>query len=173
MNIFRFVNEPESRLCRNEFAKIPKNTVLRSIFLLFFAWLCLSYNALWAFRIFEVLVFFRIRACSLRKNTSRTRFHCQNKTSKGMQVFKLQSIIGQYSFQVFHNRYCHAAWVIWKSISCIARTRNAVLQNLFGGRIRSIGVSFCRKQGMLFAYDFFRGQRINKSAIDSVCLLIF
>lgn len=31
-----------------------------------------------------------------------------------MQVFKLQSIIGQYSFQVFHNLYCHAAWVILK-----------------------------------------------------------
>lgn len=90
-----------------------------------------------------------------------------------MQVFKLQSIIGQYSFQVFHNRYCHAAWVILKINILQSTNPNAVLQNLFGGRIRSIGVSFCRKQGMLFAYDFFRGQRINKSAIDSVCLLIF
>ena len=31
-----------------------------------------------------------------------------------MQVFKLQSIIGQYSFQVFHNLYCNAAWTTLK-----------------------------------------------------------
>ena len=31
-----------------------------------------------------------------------------------MQVFKLQSIIGQYSFQVFHNLYCNAAWATLK-----------------------------------------------------------
>lgn len=95
-----------------------------------------------------------------------------------MQVFKLQSIIGQYSFQVFHNLYCNAAWATLK-INILQSTNPKHHFAKFVRRKNSFnrhfvnfffGISFRRKQGMLFTYGFFEGKgETNRRFAVSVC----